>query len=310
MAPMMAAALPPPGVEQGVGAFEQPADAGAMQFQLKPADAERAETDNAVALLALVGGLDAFETERRLRVHIGDRLDGRIVLPVRGLEQLNADGAGGEHDLGAFNVLGTCRLIGALHRLDLDAEARLDGSRCVFGALLRARSERDIGALLRKQGCGAHSDGTGAGEHDGLLALQLCRLGEQCHARRRGRVGAVGIEHHRDAEGAEEFLLHGLEQRLALGHVAAADEDRRVLLVLAAAGEDSAVDQPADIVRRDIGVARHAVRAAVIADDRVEHGWHRVGIEQEQELLHMCVSSGVTRRRSAACRPRTPRYCR
>src|SRR5262245_843889 len=121
-----------------------------MQLQLEAADAKRAETDDAVALLALVGRLDAFETKRRLRVHIGDRLDGRIVLPVRGLEQLNADGAGGEHDLGAFNVLGTRRLIGALHWLDLHAETRLDCSRRVLGALLRARGEGDIRSEERR----------------------------------------------------------------------------------------------------------------------------------------------------------------
>src|SRR6478752_6128328 len=72
MAPMIAAALPPPGVEHLVGAFEELADAGAMQLQLETADAERAEAEFAVSLLALVHRLDAFEPERRLRVYVGD----------------------------------------------------------------------------------------------------------------------------------------------------------------------------------------------------------------------------------------------
>ena len=49
---------------------------------------------------------------------------------------------------------------------------------------------------------------------------------------------------------------------------------------------DGAVDQRADIVRRDIGVAGDAVGAAVIGDDRVEHARVRIGVEQEQKLLH------------------------
>src|SRR6185436_2296199 len=90
----------------------------------------------------------------------------------------------------------------------------------------------------------------------------------------------------RHAERPEEALLHGRQHCLALRHVAAADEDRRRLLVLAAAGVDGAVDQRADILRRDIGIAGDAVGAAVIGDDGVEHGCVRVGVEQEQKLLH------------------------
>ena len=54
-----------------------------MQLQFEAADAERPEAELAVTLLALVGRLDAFKPERRLRVYVGDRLDGRIVLPMR-----------------------------------------------------------------------------------------------------------------------------------------------------------------------------------------------------------------------------------
>ena len=55
-----------------------------MQLQLEAAEAERADDDLAVALLGLVGRLDAADAERRrLGVAIGPKFDRRIVLPIR-----------------------------------------------------------------------------------------------------------------------------------------------------------------------------------------------------------------------------------
>src|SRR5262245_28290816 len=133
-----------------------------MELELEPADAKRAKADNAVPLFTLVGGFDSLKPKRRLRVHIGDRLDGRILLPMRRLDQLYADGAGGEHDLRTFEVFGARSLICALHWLDLHAEARLDRLHRLLGAFLHARGERDLGAP---------TDRTGAGEHYRLLSL-------------------------------------------------------------------------------------------------------------------------------------------
>ena len=48
------------------------------------------------------------------------------------------------------------------------------------------------------------------------------------HGRRRGRVGAVGVEHDRRLERVEEELLRGLEHRLAVAHLRPADPERRV----------------------------------------------------------------------------------
>src|SRR4249920_3028137 len=183
MAPMMAAALPPPGVafwlasssrnlsmalclimrsghllgqsvdllgvEHRFRAFKQLADAGTMQPQFEATDAERTEAELAVPLLALVGRLDAFQAKRRLRVHVGDRLDGRVALPVRDLDQLHADGAGGEHDLRAFEVLGARCLVGALHGRNLHAEAGFDRLRRLPGTFLRPRGDHDVGTFLR-----------------------------------------------------------------------------------------------------------------------------------------------------------------
>ena len=139
--------------------------------------------------------------------------------------------------LASFTASARDCVVGALDRLDLDAEALLDRLGRLIALVLGARGDGDVGALLGEERRRAHADRAGAGEHHGLLALELLRLGEQRHAGRRRGVRAVGVEHDRDAERPEEALLHRREHRLALRHVAAADEDRRRLLVLAAAGD-------------------------------------------------------------------------
>ena len=93
-------------VEHLVGGVKQLADAFAMQFELESAQSQRADDDLAVALLGLVGRLDAADAERRLRVAVGDELDRRIVLPILLVEQRDADGACREDDLSALDGLG------------------------------------------------------------------------------------------------------------------------------------------------------------------------------------------------------------
>jgi hypothetical protein len=66
---------------------------------------------------------------------------------------------------------------------------------------------------------------------------------EPRHGGRGRRVRAIGVEHHRDAKFGEEFPAHGGQHRLALRHVAAADENCRVFLVLESARENGAFDQ-------------------------------------------------------------------
>src|SRR5262249_14493355 len=215
IAPMMAAAPPPPGVafwlasssrnfamalslimrssqllgegvdlfrvEHGFGAFEQLADAGAMQFELETTDAERAKGELAKTVLAFVGRLNAFDAERRLRVHVSNPLDIGIVLPGRERQKLKPDGARG---INHIDVLYRCRaggVVGSLDHLHLDAEPVLDRLGRLVALLLRARGDGDVGAFLAEQCRGAHADRAGAGEHHALLALELLRLGEQCH---------------------------------------------------------------------------------------------------------------------------------
>ena len=77
---------------------------------------------------------------------------------------------------------------------------------------------------------------TGAAQHHRTLAAKRTAVRQPGHGRGGRGIGAVAVEHDRNPEFTEEFLLHRGEQRLALGHVAAADEDRGVFLVLRASG--------------------------------------------------------------------------
>src|SRR6476659_1042140 len=196
MAPMMAAALPPPGVafwlarssrnlsmalclimrsrhllgervdllgvEHGFRGVEQLADASPMQLQFEAADAECAEGELAEAVLALVGRLDAFDAERRLGVHIGDHLDIGVVLPDREGQELEPDGACGVDDICVLDRSRASRIVCGLDRLHLDAEPLLDRIRRLVAFLLGSRRAGDVGALLAEQGRGPHADRPGA----------------------------------------------------------------------------------------------------------------------------------------------------
>ena len=179
-----------------------------------------------------------------------------------------------------------------------------------------AAGDGDRGAFAREQRGGTLSDGSRAGEHHGALALQRAAVREPRHGGRRGGVRAVAVEHHRDAEFAEKFVLHRREQRLALGHVAAADEDRRVFLVLRAAREDRALDQAADVARVHAAVGGDVIGAAVVADDVVENRGQGIRIELIEQFFHglVIVAAPLARmlksRDAAACPPPRARYYR
>ena len=97
------------------------------------------------------------------------------------------------------------------------------------------------------------------------------------HGGGRGRVRAVGVEHHRDAQAElrEHVLPHFREHSFAGGHVGAADEDRRAVQILRPAREDAAVDQRHHVLRRDAAVAEHVLRAGVDGHDAIEHARQR-----------------------------------
>src|SRR2546422_1710600 len=62
------------GVQHEVVALEQACDARLVQLRLEVADGERAEAHDALLRDAVIHRLDAFDAERRDRVHVGHDL--------------------------------------------------------------------------------------------------------------------------------------------------------------------------------------------------------------------------------------------
>src|SRR2546430_14417539 len=65
------------GVQHEVVALEQACDARLVQLRLEVADGERAEAYDALLRDAVIHRLDAFDAERRDRVHVGHDLEPR-----------------------------------------------------------------------------------------------------------------------------------------------------------------------------------------------------------------------------------------
>ena len=75
-----------------------------------------------------------------------------------------------------LTACGARRIVGGLDRRRREAEALLDGLGGRLGALLLTRGDGDVGAFDIEHRRGAHADRAGAGEHDGLLALERLAL--------------------------------------------------------------------------------------------------------------------------------------
>src|SRR5437899_12812126 len=69
------------GVQHEVVALEQACDARLVQLRLEVADGERAEAYDALLRDAVIRRLDAFDAERRDRVHVGHDLEPGHVRP-------------------------------------------------------------------------------------------------------------------------------------------------------------------------------------------------------------------------------------
>src|SRR5271168_239474 len=210
MAPMMAAALPPPGVglpparssrnfstedcttviarlppstdhrfgdgvnllgvEHLVVLLEQPRNAGAMQRQFERTETERAEQYLAMLDQAAIALTHAFDTRRRRSVGIGEQFQCGAVPPLLLVEQGDAGRARGEHDLRAVDGRAA---LGIGRRLDgphRNAEARLNGIAGGLHDLALAPGDRHLGAFADEQHRRALADGTRASEHHGALA--------------------------------------------------------------------------------------------------------------------------------------------
>src|ERR1700733_10229480 len=332
MAPMMAAALPPPGVglpparssrnfstedcvtdidsartgstdhrfgdgvdllgvEHSVVLLEQPRNAGAMQREFERAETERTEKYLAVLDQAAVALAHAFDARRRRCVGIGEQLQGGTVPPLFLLEQRDAGRARGEYDLRALDgraALGIARRLDGSHG---NAEARLNGIAGGLNDVAFAAGDRHLRAFAGEQHRRALADGTGASEHHGALACERAAVREPRHGGRSRRVRTVAVEHHQDAEIGKEFSAYGAEHRFASGHVAAADEDRRVLLVPEAPGEDGSLDETADVCRVDSAVGANMIGAAVVSDDIIEDRGKGVGVELVEKFFHTRIMS-------------------
>ena len=272
-----------------------------------------------MAVDSAVHHVDALDAQRRRGVRIGQIANRRVVLPVVFAQQHAARRARGEHDVSAFTGTRTRIAIRGLDGRHVDAEAGLEVVARLLRVGQRARGDRHRHAFLGQHHRSALTDRSGAGQDDRAQAGELpARALEQArHAGRRGGVGAVAVEHHRHAKVGEELAAHRLEQRLARGQVAAADEQRGGLLVLGRAREDGAFDQRADVRRVDAAVRHYMVGAAVIGHHGVEDGRDRVGVELEQELFHggprnaiRFTAARISSADAAARRSQNTRCCR
>jgi hypothetical protein len=79
-------------------------------------------------------------------------------------------------------------------------------------------------------------------------------------------------------------LLHFLQQPFAGRHVAAAEEDRRVLQVLRPAGEDRPVDQPLHLLRLHAAIAEQLVRPRVDGDHAIKRARLSVAVQLDEDL--------------------------
>ena len=200
--------------------------------------------------------------------------------------------AGGDHDMGALDRRRAGGVVGA-PRLAVGAKPKRS-----LMALLAARArggapgDGDLGAFDMQHRGGAHADRAGAGEHDAFLPASGFALASSATA-----AAAVVLEpllssitETRKFE--KEALLDRLEHGFAGGHVAAADEDRGILLLLRPARVDRSVDEGADVFRRHAAIADDVIGAAVIADDRVEDAGAGSVSNRNKSFFVMTVSLG------------------
>ena len=123
--------------------------------------------------------------------------------PGRARHHLDARGPRVEQHVGALEHLGALRRVGHGRRLDVDVEPRADELPRLLALLRLARSDGDLGAVVRQQPGRALAHRPGAGEDDDLLALEVAqRLLDLHHRGDGGRVRAVRVEHDRDRNGS------------------------------------------------------------------------------------------------------------
>src|SRR6266403_2540911 len=264
MAPMIAAALPPPGVgaapascsrkssrvpgdaksaHHGFGdgvdlfriqhqivALEQAGDAFAMQSQFERAEAQGTEESFPMADETAIAHANPFDTRRRRRVGIGHQLERGAVLPRGGIEQHDTRRPGGEHDMRAVDRGGACGRRRCLDRLHSGAESCLNRIARRSRDLAFAAGDVDLRSFSCQQQRRPLTHRSGSAEHDGAFAGERSTVRQPRDGCRRGGVGTVRIEHDGYAELGEEFGPNRRQDGFALGQIAAPDENRGALL--------------------------------------------------------------------------------
>src|SRR6185437_7257990 len=249
------------GIEHLIVALEETRDAGLVDLHLEPADADGAEGRDAILLLAVIGDVDASDAQRGDGVDIALHEQAGAIGPRSARHEHDAGGAGVEQDLGAVENLGG--LVAPAHAGsgDLAAETLADGGTHALPFFGLARRDRHIGPRAGEETGGARSDGSRAGRDHRALALHVAHGAHDFHySRYGGRVRAVGVEHERHLERAEQGLLRGLEQLLSRSHVTPANEDGGVLQIPGTASEEAAMNEIANITLGNATATHDCVR--------------------------------------------------
>jgi hypothetical protein len=283
-------------VQDGVVGLEQPPHAGLVHLHLRPADGQGAEHALAVVVLEVVGRLGALDPERLGRVEVGEHLDRVDLLPHRlGSSSIPA-GPAARTSEAPVEQLGQLAVV---LRLD-DPQAALLGHGQPAGAAVLLAAEavgrdarhRHVAALLLQQRGGAQADRAGAHD-DGVRPFR-----SSSRASRATVVAAV--------------VLQPLESSIADTRNGPKNASSTAASTSSPAPTLEPPTQTAMFARSFGPRVKNAdctspfttsgsmprreqhVDVGVVGDDRVERARMLVGVELDQDLLH--VSSPAARR--------------
>src|ERR1700674_313260 len=315
MAPMTAAALPPPGVDARLAswsrnsssewsfitglnnsdhrlgdekdflgvqnlvcAFKESSDAVTVELQLESAEGDRSKNDLAVLLDSLVHHVDSADAERRRCIRIGQLLDARIALPMAWFKQLHGPRPAGKNNLRTIQRGSPGIVINRLQRLHVEREALLDQLARGLRAFFLARRDGDLRALFRKHHRSPLPYRTGPGKNDRSLPCQRACASHHRHTCGSCGVGAVAVEHDRHAKIGKELPLHRAQQFLTRYHAAAADKQGGVFLFLRRSRKDRHVHHGANVLWCQTTIRHDVVRSSIVAHDGVKSARNKVRV--------------------------------
>src|SRR5829696_3515681 len=258
-----------------------------MQLRLEVSNPEGAEYQDATSFDACIVDIDTLDAEWWYGVQVHGDLESLGVAPHSLRHHLHARGSGVEQDLGSFQNPRQLRRIVQGDGFYLDIEACTDELACLLALLGFTRRYRHVSAVVGQQSRRTLPYRAGTSQNHRLLAGEIAQRFLDLHdSRNRCRIGPVGVQHDRYAEGREQSVLRHGEELLAGGHIVAPDPDRGVVQVLGAAGEDASVNQVPDIAFSNSAIAHDDISAGVIGNDLIERARQARAVELEQELTH------------------------